>query len=98
VKREPLQRDDYRVAPTVLGGWGAGRRKRTDSLTLNEIVLLRRIQGGETLAGAARSLGIPRPTVTGTVRKLRVHFGVETNEELLALPRVLEQLTEDRPA
>lgn len=91
----PYARDDHRVGPTVIGGWGGGRHKsRTEALKLNEIVLLRRIRNGETQAQAARALGLPKETANSTVRKLRIRFGVSNNADLLALPVVSEQLDE----
>jgi DNA-binding CsgD family transcriptional regulator len=75
-----------------MGGWRKPGRARTDVLKLDEVVLLRRLLGGESQVEAARALGLSKNVVTGQTRSLRLRFEVATNAELLALPRVLEQL------
>lgn len=88
----PFPTGDYRSGPTVMGGWRKPGLVRTDVLKLDEVVLLRRLRNGESQADAARALGVSKNVVTGQTRSLRRRFEVATNEELLALPRVLEQL------
>ncbi len=75
-----------------MGGWSKPRETSADVLKLHEVVLLRRLLLGENQTQAARALGITKDSATGTTKYLRTRFGVDTTAELLALPRVLEQL------
>lgn len=90
----PLPRDDYRIAPAVARYPRRTQRLRSDVLKLHETVLLRRLLAGETQMQAARALGWSKNTVTSMTRYLRVRFEVDTVDDLLALPRVREQLRE----
>lgn len=77
------------------GSWRkTSNRREGDTLTLSEVVVLRRIRDGASQTETARALGWPDATVNGLVRKVRIRFNVSTNRDLLALPRVVEQLTE----
>lgn len=88
-------RDDYRVAPTARNPWRKPQGVEPDVLKLHEVVLLRRMQAGETQTQAAGALGMTKNQATSMTRYLRVRFGVATNQDLLALPRVQEQLRGD---
>ena len=90
----PLPRDDYRIGPAASSYPRRHRSAAADVLKLHEVVVLRRLQLGYTQVEAARALGMTKGQVTSMTRYLRVRFGVDTNEELLALPRVQEQLAE----
>lgn len=75
--------------------WGTPRQKVDDTLTLQQIVYLRRIRSGETCADIARALGTGGSTISKALGRARVRFGVETDADLLALPRVVELLDGD---
>lgn len=76
------------------------QKKQPGVLTLSEICILRRLRNGETQAEIARGVGLNRGTVSRHLLSARERFGVDTYDELLALPSVQEQLdggTEAQP-
>lgn len=71
------------------GGWGRkpplvdGQGRPV--LSLSETVMLRRLARGQTIAAAARQLGIVANTAAALMYRARKRFGVETNAELIAV-------------
>lgn len=78
--------------PGPMGGWRKPPSIEPDVLRLQEVVVLRRLKDGATQADAARSLGWSTNKVNCLVTYVRRRFAVGSVKELLALPRVLEQL------
>jgi DNA-binding CsgD family transcriptional regulator len=68
------------------------RKIPENTLSFRDIVTLRRLRDGDRQIDIARMQGVSQATISAQLRKARQRFGVDTNEELLALPRVLEQL------
>ncbi len=81
--------------PKQTSSWRPESWTRTGALKLNEVVVLRRMRGGERQTDIARALGWTPTTVFSLFQKMRTRFGVDTNEELLAHPSVVEQLRSD---
>lgn len=73
------------------------RRKRADEneLLLHEKVILRRVASGERVPVIARDLGYKPGAVHTILYNLRKHHGVVSNQELLDIPVVREQLWPD---
>jgi DNA-binding CsgD family transcriptional regulator len=69
--------------------WGPPRKKIDDTLSLQQIVYLRRLHDGESPADIARALGTGASTVSKALKRARARFDVATNAELLALPKVI---------
>ena len=79
------------------GGYGRSQA-RGETLSLTEIVILRRLRNGDRQAAIADALSMNRGTVSKYLRVVRERFGVTTNADLLALPRVQEQLNDGTEA
>lgn len=69
-----------------------------ETLTLSEIVILRRLRSGQTAVQAAQSLGMRLNSVRDRMRLARRRFGVSSTDEMLERPDVVAQLDEDGAA
>jgi DNA-binding CsgD family transcriptional regulator len=78
-----------------MGGWRKPSIVEPDVLRLHEVIVLRRLRNGDTQAEAARALGWSTNKVNCLVSYVRRRFGADSPQELLDLPRVIEQLEED---
>lgn len=85
----PLKPDTWR---------GTTRKALGDSLSLPEVVILRRLRDRQLQKDIAQACGFTKNSVSSRLHYLRGRFGVSTNDELLALPRVIEQLDAGKEA
>lgn len=64
-------------------------------LLLSDVVVLRRVRDGQSLAHVSRALKIDYSTITNRMHYLRLRFNVHSTRELARHPLVAPQLEED---
>lgn len=69
-------------------------RATRSGIALDVVILLRHVSAGVSVAAAAREVGSSVRGAYMRLRRLREHYGVTTNEQLLELPDVQRQLVE----